>query len=90
MIRGRQGKSDFRRDCRTATADHLNVDGMLDLDRASDLGSALKAAIRELLRHRYADPEAAARIAEHGDAGRGRLLSGGQASRISRISRPGL
>lgn len=62
-----QWKTDFRRDYRTATADYLNVDGEFDIDEASHFGPELMSAIREVLRDRYASPEAAARIGEQSD-----------------------
>src|SRR5438132_8176739 len=59
-----QWKTDFRRDYRTATADHLNVDGEFDIDEASGFDPGLTSAIRDALRDRYASPAAAARIGE--------------------------
>lgn len=62
-----QWKTDFRRDYRTATADHLNVDGEFDIDEASGFDPELTSAIRDVLRDRYASPEAAARTSERND-----------------------
>jgi len=62
-----QWKTDFRRDYRTATADHLNVDGELDLDEASGFDPELKSAIRDVVRYRYASPEVAACLGERDD-----------------------
>lgn len=62
-----QWKTDFRRDYRTPTADHLHVDAEFDLDEASALGPELRFAIRDVLRDRYASPQAEARIGERND-----------------------
>lgn len=59
-----QWKTDFRRDYRTAVADHLNVDGEVDIDEASGFDPELMSAIRDVLRDRYASQEAAAHIGE--------------------------
>lgn len=50
-----QWATDFRRDYRTARADHLNVDGFINPDEPDDDGSALlltPAERRDLIRHR--------------------------------------
>ena len=62
-----QWKTDLRRDYRTATADHLNVDEESDLDETPGLDPELKSAIRDVIRDRYASPEARARIGERSD-----------------------
>ncbi|WP_197701401.1 hypothetical protein [Micromonospora coxensis] len=62
-----QWKTDFRRDYRTPTADHLNVDGELDIDKESGLDPELKSAIRDVIRDRYACPQAETRIGERND-----------------------
>lgn len=59
-----QWKTDFRRDYRTPTTDHLNVDAELDLDDAIDLDPELTSIIRDVIRNRHSSPEATARLRE--------------------------
>ncbi|MFD9789806.1 hypothetical protein ACFWXK_02520 [Streptomyces sp. NPDC059070] len=47
-----QWKTDFRRDYRTATADHFNVDGTTDIDGPDEEPHMTPRERRDLLRHR--------------------------------------